>query len=84
MKRKSIIQGISICVALILVILTFGCATTTKRMYAGEALPKDQVSIIEGSTSTQLVYFIIGAWKRDTTVLIREVDDEDPPTIIHK
>lgn len=84
MKRKSIIQGISICVVLIFVALTCGCATTAKRMYTGEALPKEQVAIIEGSTSTQLIYFIIGFWKRHTTVLIREVDDKVPSSFIHK
>jgi hypothetical protein len=45
MKGESAIQELSIFVALILVILTSGCAT---RMYQGGQLPKEQVAIIKG------------------------------------
>ncbi len=76
MKRKSINHRISICVALTLVILTYGCATTPKRMYTGEVLPKDRVAIIEGSTNLLFIYFFSGVWSRKTTVLISEVDDK--------
>ena len=74
MNPKSNIQAISICVVLIFVILTSGCATTPKRMYTGEALPKDQVSIIEGNKTFFFIYFILGYWSHRTTVLFREID----------
>jgi hypothetical protein len=54
MKREYIIQGLPIFVALILVILTSGCATA--RMYQGEKLPKEQIAIIKVSRS-HYVYF---------------------------
>jgi len=83
MKRKFVIQGLSLCVGLILVILTSGCATTP-RMYTGEALPKERVAIVKGSTNLQLIYFIIGSWSRHTSVLIREVDDKVPYSFVDK
>jgi len=84
MKRKPTVERLSIFVALILVVLTYGCATTAKRMYTGEALPKEQVAIIEGSTNRQLIYFIIGSWHRHTDVLISAVDDKVASSYIYK
>ncbi len=74
MRRQSIIQRLSIWAALTLVVLTYGCSTTPKRMYAGEALPKEQVATIEGSKNLKFIYFIYGYWSHRKTVLIREVD----------
>ncbi len=49
MKRKSIIQGFSICAALIFVILTSGCAVgPTIRTYSGDKLQKSEVAVIKG------------------------------------
>jgi hypothetical protein len=64
MKRKPVIEGLSIFVALILVILPSGCATSGMRMYTGEALPKEQVAVIKGSTKflyLGLAYVVTGA-----------------------
>jgi hypothetical protein len=48
MKRKSIIRGPSICVALIFVILTSGCVGPTVRTYSGDKLQKSEVAVIKG------------------------------------
>jgi hypothetical protein len=56
MKRKSIIQGFSICAALIFVILTSGCATT--RMYKGEELSKQEIAVIKGSQKNYFGYYV--------------------------
>jgi hypothetical protein len=68
MKRKSIIEGLSILVALILVILASGCATT--RMYTGEALPKEKIAVIRGSNNQRFLRTIV------FTVTIVSVNEE--------
>ena len=50
MKRKSIIERLSIFMALIFVILTSGCATTVTRMYKGEELPIQEIAVITQSS----------------------------------
>jgi len=50
MKRKSIIERLSIFMALILVILTSGCATTVTRMYKGDELPIQEIAVITQSS----------------------------------
>jgi hypothetical protein len=72
-ERKSIIQGFSIFLALILFILTSGCATTATRMYTGDALPKEQVAIIAGRDTFLFLPLPI-FWVSGSSVEIREVD----------
>jgi hypothetical protein len=48
MKQKSIIQGFSICAALIFVVLTSGCVGPTVRTYSGDKLQKSEVAVIKG------------------------------------
>jgi hypothetical protein len=49
MERKSIIEGLSIFVALILAILTSGCVVgPTVRTYSGDKLQKSEVAVIKG------------------------------------
>lgn len=57
MEREYIIQRLLICSALIFVTLTSGCAAM--RMYTGEALPKEQVAVIKGSSKTYLYYNVM-------------------------
>ena len=52
MKRKSIIQELSILAALILFAPISGCVTT--RMYTGQTLPREQTAVIRGSLSQRL------------------------------
>jgi hypothetical protein len=68
MKRNSIVQGFSIFAALILAILTSGCATT--RMYTGEALPKEKIAVIKGDTKFLYLGFVFV----ETGTRILEVD----------
>ena len=50
MKRESIIQMFSICVALIFVIITSGCVSIgpTMKSYNGDKLQKSEVAVIKG------------------------------------
>ncbi len=49
MNAKSIIQRVSICVALIFIVLTSGCAIgPTIRTYSGDKLQRSEVSVIKG------------------------------------
>ena len=48
MKRKSIIQVFSICVALIFVLLIFGCVGPKVRTYSEDKLQKSEVAFIKG------------------------------------
>ncbi len=58
MKRKSIIQGFSICVALIFVILTSGCVVGPRvRTYSGDKLQKSEVAVIKGGYLTPLIWY---------------------------
>lgn len=48
MKREPIIQGLSIIMALILVVISSGCVGPTVRTYVGDKLPKSEVAVIKG------------------------------------
>jgi len=50
MKRKSIIRGLSIYLALVFIVLTSGCASIapTTKSYSGDRLQKSEVAIIKG------------------------------------
>jgi hypothetical protein len=70
MRRKSIIQGISICVALILVILTYGCVGPTIRTYSGDKLQKSEVAVIKGRYYfTPLNYVCVDIQSVDDSIL---------------
>jgi len=60
MKRKSIMRPLSICAVLIFVILTSGCAAT-RRMYTGEASPKEQVAVM-GAVSKFKFNYNVFVW----------------------
>lgn len=80
MKRRPVNQGLSTFVALILVILTSGCATSAMRVYTGEVLPKEQVAVIEGTT--RFLYLVFGYIY--VSVKISQVDDKVPFHPVHK
>jgi hypothetical protein len=59
MKRESVIQMFSICVALIFVVLTSGCVSIgrTKKSYSGDKLHKSEVAVIKGRYYYALLYY---------------------------
>lgn len=67
MKRKSINQGFSICLALIFFVLASGCVGPTVRTYKADKLPKPEVAVIKGYYVFALFgYMTIDIWEVDT------------------
>ena len=70
MKRKSIIQGFPICVALIFVVLTSGCVGPRVRAYSGDKLQKPEVAVIKGRYYfTPLYYDCVDIYSIDGSIL---------------
>ena len=70
MKLKSIIQVLSICAALIFVLLTSGCVGPTVRTHSGDKLQKSEVAVIKGWYG----FYLLG----DTKMYIERIDDSSP------
>jgi hypothetical protein len=70
MKRKSILQGSSICATIVLVILTSGCLGPKVRNYSGDNLQKSEVAVVKG-----FYYFTPFAY---ISIDIYRVDDSRP------